>query len=204
MILVSKQIEQKIKILAKGSLVFISDFTDEHNYETARKVLQRLCNKKELIRLSRGIYYLPKQDKVLGIIYPTAEQIAIAIAKRDKARIVPTGAYALHKLGLSTQIPMNVVFLTDGSARKIEVGKQKINFKKTSPKNLAVKHLLSNLIIQGLKELGKNNITGNAKLKLKELISKSGETKKIKQNIRNAAVWIQKAVLQIIKEIEND
>jgi hypothetical protein len=63
---------------------------------------------------------------------PTTEQIAEAIAKRDKARIIPTGAYALHMLGLSTQIPMNVVYLTDSSARKVKVGKQTIVFKKTS------------------------------------------------------------------------
>ena len=202
--LISKQIEKKIKALQKGKILFVSDFTTEHNYETARKVLQRLCNKKELIRLSRGIYYLPKQNKMLGVIYPTAEQIAQAIAKRDKARIIPTGSYALHKLGLSKQIPMNVVYLTDGSARKIQVGNQKISFKKTSPKNLAVNNQLSNLIIQGLKELGKNKINNNIKNKLKEIINKSGESQNIKKDIINAPVWIKKIILQIIKEIQND
>ena len=202
--LISKQIEKKIKALQKGKILFVSDFTSEHNYETARKVLQRLCNKKELIRLSRGIYYLPKQNKMLGVIYPTAEQIAQAIAKRDKARIIPTGSYALHKLGLSKQIPMNIVYLTDGSARKIQVGNQKISFKKTSPKNLAVNNQLSNLIIQGLKELGKNKISNNIKNKLKEIINKSGESQNIKKDIINAPVWIKKIMLQIIKEIQND
>jgi len=202
--LISKQIERKIKALQKGKILFVSDFTTEHNYETARKVLQRLCNKKELVRLSLGIYYLPKQDKMLGVIYPTAEQIAQAIAKRDKARIIPTGSYALYKLGLSTQIPMNVVYLTDGSARKIQVGNQKIYFKKTSPKNLAVNNQLSNLIIQALKELGESKINNNVKNNLKEIISKSGESQNIKKDIINAPVWIKKIMLQIIKEIQND
>ena len=58
-----------------------------------------------------------KIDKVLGlgILYPTFEEIAAAIARRDKAKIVPTGIYALNQLGLSTQLPMNVVYLTEGS-----------------------------------------------------------------------------------------
>jgi len=200
--LVSKQIEKKVNALSKGSILFISDFTGGYDYETVRKVLQRLSNKKELIRLSRGIYYLPKEDKLLGVIYPTAEQIAEAIARRDKARIIPTGSYALYKLGLSTQIPMNVVYLTDGSARKIQVGRQKITLKKTSPKNLAVNNKLSNLVIQGLKELGENSTTESIKLKLKEIIGKSKEAEKVKKDIRNAPVWIQKIVLQIINEIE--
>lgn len=202
--LISKQIEREIKALQKGKILFVSDFTTEHNYETARKVLQRLCNKNKLIRLSRGIYYLPKQNKMLGVIYPTAEQIAQAIAKRDKARIIPTGSYALYKLGLSTQIPMNVVYLTDGSARKIQVGNQKISFKKTSPKNLAVNNQLSNLIIQALKDLGESKINNNIKNKLKEIINKSGESQIIKKDIINAPVWIKKIMLQIIKEIQND
>ena len=74
-----------------------------------------------ILRISHGIYYYPKIDKVLGlgILYPTLEEIAEGIAKHDKVRIVPTGLYALNRLGFSTQIPMNVVYLTDGFNRKI-------------------------------------------------------------------------------------
>ena len=198
----SKEIEEKIKARPKGSLIFISDFTGEYDYEAARKILQRLSNRKELIRLSRGIYYRPVEDKLLGILLPAASQIAEAISKRDKTRIIPTGSYALYKLGLSTQIPMNVVYLTDGSAREIQVGKQKITLKKTSPKNLSVNHTLSNLIIQGLRELGEQNITQEIKVKLKRIIAKSGEAELVLKNLINAPVWIQKIVRQIIN-IEN-
>ena len=116
--IISKQIEQKIKTLSKGTLLLIDDFIVEYDYETARKVLQRLTNDGQLMRLNRGIYYIPKKDNLLGIIKPTAEQIAESISKRDKARIIPTGSFALHKLGLTTQVPMNVVYLTDGSPVK--------------------------------------------------------------------------------------
>ncbi len=40
---------------------------------------------------------------VKSTFYPSVEDIAQAIAKRDKANIVPMGAYALNRLGLSTQ-----------------------------------------------------------------------------------------------------
>ena len=99
-----------------------------------------------------------KKDEILGILYPSIEEIGKAIAKRDKARIIPTGAFAQHLLGLSTQIPMNVIYLTDGSARKIKIGKQTIVFKKTSPKNLSYENQLSSLIIQSLKSKKENKI----------------------------------------------
>jgi hypothetical protein len=195
---IAQEIEQKIHRTSKGSFIFITDFTNKYDYETARKVLQRLHTKKKLVRLSRGIYYLPQIDSKLGILYPAAEEIAEAIAKRDKARIIPTGTYAIHKLGLTTQVPMNVVFLTDGSARKIQIGKQKITFKKTSPKNLSIKHYLSNLLVQGLRELGQQNIDIDINSRLKNIIIKSGDADLIKKNIINAPVWIQKAIKQLI------
>ncbi len=200
---VIKKLTEKISKMPKGKIIFIKDFTSLGSDEVIRQSLKRLSEQKKIIRLAHGIYYRPKEDELLGIIYPSTEQIAEAIAKRDKARIIPTGSFALYKLGLSTQIPLNVVFLTDGSPRKIEIGKQKITFKKTSPKNLAVNHRLSNLIIEGLRELGPGNITLTTKQKLKSIIEKSGEVELVKKKILYAPVWIQKIVLQIIN-INND
>ncbi len=196
--LISRQIEKRIMALPEGTILFINDLTDKFDYDIARKVMQRLQNKNQIMRLSRGIYYIPKLDEVLGILKPSTEQIADAIAKRDKARILPTGSYALYKLGLTTQIPMNVVYLTDGSARKILIGKQKITFKKTSPKNLAVEHRLTALIIQSLKTLGEGNISNAALSAIARIIEEAKENEKIKENIRFAPVWIQKIVSGII------
>jgi hypothetical protein len=199
--MISKQIEQKISILPKGTLLLIDDFNEEYDYETARKVLQRLTNDGQLMRLNRGIYYIPKKDDLLGIIKPTAEQIAESIAKRDRARIIPTGSFALHKLGLTTQVPMNVVYLTDGSPRKIKVDNQKITFKRTSPKNLAVNHYLSGLIIQGLKVIGEGKVDASHISQIKKIIVHSREVSQIKMSLRNAPVWIQKIVIKILNDL---
>jgi hypothetical protein len=202
--IISKQIEQKIKTIPKGTILLIDDFIEEYDYETARKVLQRLTNDGQLMRLNRGIYYIPKKDDLLGIIKPTAEQIAESIAKRDKARIIPTGSFALHKLGLTTQVPMNVVYLTDGSPRKIRVGNQKITFKKTSPKILAVKHHLSGLIIQGLKEIGEGEVNASHLSQIEKIIVNSHEVSQVNINMLFAPVWIQKIVMKILNDLNND
>jgi hypothetical protein len=201
---ISTKIENTIKQSEKGKLIFISDFSELDNYDTVRKSLQRLVKKKLIIRISKGIYYYPKKDEILGILYPSIEEIGKAIAKRDKARIIPTGAFAQHLLGLSTQIPMNIIYLTDGSARKIKIGKQTIVFKKTSPKDLSYENQLSSLIIQSLKSKKENNITEKEKQILKEIIIKSGKQKEIKKDIKNAQVWIRKIILQILSEIKNE
>lgn len=184
-------IETKV---SKGEIFFIADFTELGNYEAVRKSLQRLTKNDSIKRIAKGIYFLPKKHERLGIIYPHAEEIAKAIAKRDKARIIATGSTALNLLGLSTQIPMKVVFLTDGSARNIKVGNQTIQFKKTNPKNLSIEHRLTNLIIQGLKAIGEKNVTLEQTNKIQTIIDESGEREFIYQNLKNAPVWIQKVI----------
>ncbi|MBY0424843.1 MAG: hypothetical protein K2Q22_04325, partial [Cytophagales bacterium] len=130
------RILKKIKKAKRGSLFFGDSFDTIANNKTAGKALERLVNKKELHRIATGIYVRPEIDKIIGVVYPSIEQIAQAIAKRDKAKIVPTGSYAMYKLGLSTQVPLNVVFYTDASSRKVQIGMQSISFKKASAKNV--------------------------------------------------------------------
>ncbi|MCK7538337.1 MAG: type IV toxin-antitoxin system AbiEi family antitoxin domain-containing protein [Marinilabiliales bacterium] len=125
----------------------LSDFG---NAKTIGKALERLVKSGELHRVANGIYVRPEKDKVLGIVFPGIEEVAEAIRKRDKARIVPTGSYALYKLGLTTQVPMNVVYYTDSTARKIKIGKQTITFKRASARNLSAIGEISRLAIQAL------------------------------------------------------
>ncbi len=187
-----KTIEKEVE---KGEVFFISDFVELGNYEAVRKALQRLVKDGKIGRIAKGIYFLPKVHERLGLIYPHAEQIAKAIAKRDKARIIATGSTALNMLGLSTQIPMKVVFLTDGSARNIKIGNQTIQFKRTNPKNLSIEHRLSNLIIQALKEIGEKNISTDQINKIHNIIEESGERELVYENLKNAPVWVQKAII---------
>jgi len=129
------QILEKIKKARGGSLFFAEDFLRFGSSKAVAKALERLVEKEEISRVARGIYARLEKDPVLGPVKPGTEAIAKAIAKRDKARIIPTGTLALNALGLSTQVPMNRVYLTDGATRKMNIGKRKITFKKTSPRN---------------------------------------------------------------------
>ena len=68
---VQTRIENEIKSMKRGSILFPSNFDDLGNVEVVKKSLLRLENKKFLVRLAHGIYLYPKQDKLLGILYPT-------------------------------------------------------------------------------------------------------------------------------------
>ncbi|QXP61654.1 DUF6088 family protein [Olleya sp. HaHaR_3_96] len=193
---VQTKIENKIKSMKRGSILFPSNFESMGNVEAVKKSLLRLEKKKFLIRLAHGIYLYPKQDKLLGVLYPSIEEIANAIADRDKAQIIPTGIKALNQLGLSNQIPMNIVFLTDGAARSIVVGKRTIKFKRTTPKNLAVKGKITSLVIQALKEIGKENVTEEQiEIILEHLKLEKGET--IEHDAKLSPAWISKIIKNV-------
>ena len=198
---IHNQIEEKIKSLKKGSIIFIADFIELGTAENIKKVLLRLEKKEVLIRLAHGIYLYPKKDKILGTLCPSTEEIAVAIAKRDKARIISTGVQALQQLGLSTQVPMNVVYLTDGAPRKIKVGKRTITFKKTTPKNLTIKDKKLNIIIQALKELGKENVDEIAKQKIKKVLQQM-TIESVKEDSVTAPTWIRNTILELINNDE--
>lgn len=184
------QILNKIKKAKRGSLFFVEDFLNFGNSKAIAKALERLVDKGEISRVARGIYARLEKDPILGPVKPGAEAIVKAIAKRDKARIVPTGVLALNALGLSTQVPMNVVYLTDGAARRINIGKRRIIFKKASPKNLATIGDISGLAIQALKEIGKDKVTENEERIILEHL-KSENKYRLEYDIRLAPEWVR-------------
>lgn len=201
----SQSIENKVlehlKYRQRGKIYFTNDFATLGTSESIRKSLSNLVKKDILIRLTQGIYLYPKIDKELGVLYPSVDDVCRAIAKRDKARIEPTGVFALHSLGLSTQIPVNVVYLTDGIPRKIKYGNRTIKFKKTAPKNLAMKGKVSSLVIAALKQIGKENVSQEVELQLTKALNKES-VENVKHDAQLAPVWISKLIFQLVNNIE--
>jgi hypothetical protein len=150
------------------------------------------------MRLAHGIYYYPKEDKAfgLGVVYPSIEDIAQAIAKRDRVKIVPMGAYALHKLGLSTQIPMNAVFLTTGVPRRIKIGNgHGILFKHSSAgKNFAFKSELMMLIVTAMRTIGEKNMTDNERAKISEFLCNVNDAE-FNHDMKLAPAWVRKILI---------
>jgi len=133
--------------------------------------------------------YSRKIDHELGALEPSAETIAKTLAGRDATRQQPSGAYAANLLGLSTQVPMKIVYLTDGRSRTVQLGNRQIILKNTTPRNMATANKISGLVIQALRYLGKDNITQVEIAKLKMRLSPSDRNQLV-ADIRYAPEWI--------------
>jgi len=196
-----KLIKNSISNHKRGKIFFPKNFSKFGTSEAIRQALKRLEDKGFLIRLAQGSYLYPTEHKLLGTLYPSLEEIAKAISKRDKARIIPTGIQALNQLGLSTQVPLNLVYLTDGTSRTISVGENTIKFKKASPKILAVKSETNILIMQALRQLGKHNIDDKTLEKINMILQKV-DRESIVHDMKLAPVWISKIMQNSLSKRE--
>jgi hypothetical protein len=187
----------------KGKLVFPADFIGMGSNDAIRNALSRLLKEKILLRLGQGIYLYPEYDPEFGVLYPSIEAIAEEIARQDKARIMPTGSQALYKLRLSTQIPMKLVYVTDGVRRGIKLGKNSITFRAATPKKFAAKGRISTLAIQALQELGRKGVTETVKRKIKKALAKE-DLALLRHDANLAPAWIADILLSIYKELNND
>lgn len=193
------KIKSKISSSRRGALFFPDNFSLAGTSDAVRSALVRLCRDGTLMRVAQGIYCYPKIDTKWGsgIIPPSIEDIANGIAKRDKVRIAPTGAYVLNLLGLSTQIPANVVFVTDGSSRKVSIGKGKgILFKHTSEmRTFAYSSKTMLLIVTALREIGEGNVTEQQMDIIKRHLEKIPSSD-FQKDILLAPIWVRKKLQQ--------
>lgn len=187
----TKEIRNTIERNGPGRLYMVQDFADLNNDGLVTRALSRLENEGMLIRLAQGLYLYPARNKY-GILFPTIEKIAYAIAEKDKARIIPSGLTALNRLGLSTQVATNAVYITDATARELAIGNRKIIFKRATPRNFAYKSDLFPMVVAAMKELGKDGVTDEHLKIIKQVIGKYGDIDEIRYDYNIAPQWIKK------------
>lgn len=187
----TKEIRNTIERNGPGRLYMVQDFADLNNDGLVTRALSRLENEGMLIRLAQGLYLYPARNKY-GILFPTIEKIAYAIAEKDKARIIPSGLTALNRLGLSTQVATNAVYITDATARELAIGNRKIIFKRAAPRNFAYKSDLFPMVVAAMKELGKDGVTDEHLKIIKQVIGKYGDIDEIRYDCNIAPQWIKK------------
>ncbi len=187
----TKEIRNTIERNGPGRLYMVQDFAGLNNDGLVTRALSRLENEGMLIRLAQGLYLYPARNKY-GILFPTIEKIAYAIAEKDKARIIPSGLTALNRLGLSTQVATNAVYITDATARELAIGNRKIIFKRAAPRNFAYKSDLFPMVVAAMKELGKDGVTDEHLKIIKQVIGKYGDIDEIRYDYNIAPQWIKK------------
>ena len=178
-------IAKEISRFSAGELVFPTDFRGLGSEDAIKMSLSRHTKEKRLERLGHGVYLKPgKAAKTLAL-----ETVATAIAKKERVRIRPAGQFALYQLGLASAKPDELIYLTDGEPRSIKIGEQRLVFKATTAKKLALSDTTSGLLILALDELGKEKVTEKLLEQVSEKL-RSVDKNHWKKDMQLASGWI--------------
>jgi hypothetical protein len=183
----------------KGCVITPGYFLDLGSREAVDVALHRLVKKGTLRRLARGLYDFPRKDFEIGFLSPTTEAIVKALKGRDNIQLQPSGGYAANLLGLSDQVPMKIVFLTDGPARRVQLGKQVIILKHTTPRAMATAGKISGLFIQALRHLGQKHVDDTTVAQLRKRLS-ADDKKQLLNDIRYAPAWIAAIMRRVVHQ----
>lgn len=187
---VDSKILGRIHEQGRGCVFVPTDFLDLGSRQAVDIVLHRLAKAGTIRRLTRGLYDYPRTHPELGVLAPSIEAIAKALAGKNKLRLQPTGAYAANLLHLSEQVPAKIDFLTDGNSRTYHIINRTIRLRRTTPRNMFAAGRTSGLVIQALRYLGKNHAKGDRIAPLRKLLS-TADRKKLVEDITLAPAWMR-------------
>ena len=189
---------RRIQSQGAGWVFTPTDFADLGTRTAVATALKRYKAAGSIRLLGRGLYDVPRVHAVLGTLWPAIESVSLALVRKEGLRLQPTGVYAANLLGLSEQVPAQVVFLTDGATRNVKVGPTQIRLKRTTPRNMAAAGRLSGLMIQALRSLGPAHVTAQRIERLRKNLP-AEERAQIVGDIALAPEWMQAHLREVAR-----
>lgn len=196
------QIRGNIERAEAGSVFVSTDFTDITDKKTVNMGLIRLADEGLIKKILFGVYYKPEFSELLcETVAPSPNKVAHALARNFGWTIVPCGDTALNLLGLSTQVPSQWVYVSDGAYKEYTFDNTTIKFKRTTNKEISKVSYKTALTIQALKALGKENITEQVISRLKKILTDEEKEKMLAES-KSATSWVLELIRVICKDEE--
>jgi hypothetical protein len=197
----SNLVLRRIRGHGRGWIFTTSDFVDLGSENSLKKTLSRLWRDDIIRRLARGIYDYPRLHKKLGVLPPNPDDVANTLAASTGSRVQISGGRAANLFGLTTQVPAQLIYLTDGPPRRVKIEGQTIQLKKARPSKFPGNGTPAGLAIQAMRAVGPKV---NREFLLKQLshgLSAIDKLQLIKLR-KHAPRWTQEIISQLERTID--
>jgi hypothetical protein len=152
---VAERILSQAKALPEGALISAKEFLHLGSRAAVDQALKRLKERRELMPLYRGVYVRPVKTR-FGVRAPAAEKVVERIAATRAEAVVPHGAAAANSLGLTTQVPTKLVYLTSGKSRRFKLGEQTVEMMHAPQWMLLPSHRAAGETVRALAWIGEH------------------------------------------------
>lgn len=198
------RLERRLRRGGRGKVFTPKDFLDIGSREAVDQTLSRLVKAGTIQRIGRGLYFYPRMNRRLGLVIPPdVDAVADAVARQTGSRIVPSGATAANRLGLSPQVPGRFVYLTDGRSRTVRVGKTVLTFRHVTPKELPAGHRDSATVVQALHHLGRDAVDAAVVTRLRQALPEAS-LGRLRHDARYTTDWIADVVRRVVDDTDKE
>jgi len=195
----SERISTRIKTV-DYKVFTAKDFIELGNIKTINKNLERMEKSGTIRRIISGVYDIPKFSSVLEeFAAPSIRDVAYALARAYNWKICPSGTSALNYLGLSTQVPAQYIYVSSGPYKKYYIANRELVFKHTNNRMMFDSSKETSILIQAIKEIGKDNINILQKDKIRDYFVGNSNIIMIREESRNAPAWIYEEIKEIFE-----
>lgn len=189
---------RRIRKMKPGSIFTPGDLATLGPRTAVATALSRHLKAGTLSQPARGLYQVPETHPSIGLLAPSPDRVARALAGKHHLRVQPSGAYAANLLGLSDQVPQRIVYLTDGTPRQVRIGRQQIVLRRTTPRNMATAGRVSGLVIQAMRHLGQRNV-GRTEIAVLRKRLGPGDRAQLLKDAALAPAWIGALMREIAR-----
>lgn len=197
--MITSKIKQRIIGKGRGAIFAPGDFLDLGSRASVDQALSRLADQGVIRRLTRGLYDYPRKSPRFGLLSPSADDIARAVARKDNQVLQPSPAMAANQLGLSTQVPSRPTYMTDGPTRTKTVGRQVIQFRNASSKTLVGAGQKTGAVFQALRYVGKDRVDDQVIGTLARALNDDDRAQLSRQS-KHVPAWMHPIVQQIVRQ----
>jgi len=151
---ITNAVRKRIFARHRGWVFTARAFANVGSRAAVDQALSRLHRRGEIRRLARGLYEFPRIHPRIGVLSPSPDAVAKAVAEKTHSRLLVSEAAAANMLGISTQVPAQNVFLTDGPSRTVRIGRQEIVLKHAAPSKMVGAGSEAGVVIQAVRSFG--------------------------------------------------